>query len=187
MNTATSAIASLDEGRKHPRTHLFVAATIYSDKGAVPVRIRNMSPSGALIECADIPEPGVAVNLKRGSLQASGEIAWKVDQKAGVAFSTPVHVANWMSRQRAPHQATVDAIVSDFNTERLGGGSGQTASVLPAISSMETQLLELRGDLAQLGNSLISDADLIANHPEIQMLDVSVQRVDRMLQQLRDD
>lgn len=186
VNSAASAIASVNEGRRQPRTHLFVAATIYSDAGAAAARIRNMSPSGALIECADIPEPCTAVTLKRGSLHASGQIAWKADQKAGIAFSTTVQVASWMSRQPSSHQAQVDAIVSDFKTGRRVDGQGLAAEVLPGISSMETQLLELHADLAQLGDSLINDLALIATHPEIQILDISVQRLDRMIKQLRD-
>lgn len=186
VNSAASAIARVNEGRRQPRTHLFVAATIYSDAGAAPARIRNMSPSGALIECADIPDPCTAVTLKRGSLEASGQIAWKIDQKAGIALSTTVHVASWMSRHPSSHQARVDAIVSDFKTERRVEVHGPTAEALPGISSMETQLLELRADLAQLGDSLINDLALIATHPEIQMLDISVQRLDRMIRQLRD-
>ena len=185
VNSAASTIASLDEGRRQPRTHQFVAATIYFDAGAAPARIRNMSPSGALIEGANMPDPCTAVTLKRGSLQAFGQIAWKVDQKAGIAFSTTVHVASWMSRQPSSHQAQVDSIVADLKAGKRVNACGQVAEAFPDISSMATQLLELRADLAQLGDSLIKDLALIATHPEIQFLDISVQRLDRMIRQLR--
>jgi hypothetical protein len=186
VNSAASTIATLDEGRRQPRTHLFVAATLYCAGAAAPVRIRNMSPSGVLVEGAGLPEPLTAVTLKRGSLQISGEVAWKADQKAGIAFSTTVDVAAWMSRQPSSDQARIDAIVSDFKT---GGGahrSPHTAEPLPGRNSLETELLELRADLAQLGNGLVNDPALVAAHPEVQMLDISVQRLDRMIGRLRD-
>ena len=185
VNSTGSAIVSLDEGRRQPRTHFFVAATIYSDEDAIPVRIRNMSPSGVLTEGADLPEPGTPVTLKRGCLQASGEVAWKADQKAGIAFSATVHVASWMSRLPSSHQERVDAIVSDFKGGKRADGHGQAAVTPSGIRSLEADLLALRTGLAQLGDSLVNDVILVATHPEIQILDVSVQRIDRMIGQLR--
>jgi hypothetical protein len=184
VNSPASAIVSLDEGRRQPRTHLFVAATLYCQGDTVPVRIRNMSPSGVLLEGADLPETGTAITLKRGGLQAAGEVAWKADRKAGIAFSGTVHVASWMSRQPSSHQARVDAIVSDFKTGRRAE-EHETPAPSPGSTSLEAELLELRAGLAELGNSLANDPALIAAHPEMQMLDVSVQCIDRMIGQLR--
>ncbi|MGH6706926.1 MAG: PilZ domain-containing protein [Sphingomicrobium sp.] len=186
VNRTASAIVSFDEGRRQPRTHLFVAATIYSDGDAARVRIRNMSPSGVLIEGADLPEPGTAVTLKRGSLEASGEVAWKADQKAGIAFSSAVQVASWMLRHPSSRQARIDAIVTDFKTGRQAVDQEQKAEASPGIGSLETELRGLRAELALLGNKLVNDPILVATHPEIQMLDISVQRVDRMISQIRD-
>jgi hypothetical protein len=186
VTSTASTIVSLDEGRRQPRTHLFVAAAVYSDGDAARVRIRNMSPSGALIEGSDLPEPGTAVTLRRGSLAASGEVAWKADQKAGIAFCSPVQVASWMSRQPSSPQERVDAIVADFKTGRQEGEHRQGPADPPGIGSLESDLRELRADLAQLGEKLVNDPVLIAAHPEIQMLDVSIQRIDRMIGPLRD-
>jgi hypothetical protein len=91
-----------------------------------------------------------------------------------------------MARQPPSHQARVDAIVSEFKTGRPGGGHGQSAESPAGVESLEIQLLELRADLAKLGGKLVDDLALIAAHPEIQMLDISVQRIDRMIGQLRD-
>jgi hypothetical protein len=52
---------------------------------------------------------------------------------------------------------------------------------------LETELAQLRADLSRLGGKLASDPALIASHPEIQMLDVSVQRIDRIIGQLGGD
>ena len=142
-----------------------------------------MSPSGVLIEGPGLPGAHAPVSLKRGDLQASGQVAWKADQKAGIAFSTTVHVPSWISRQ-SPSQARIDAIVSDFKSGRPAEDHGQ--AVAQANSSLEAQLRELRAGLAQLGDSLVNDPELVATHPEIQMLDMSVQRIDRMIAQLRD-
>lgn len=34
---------------RQPRTNMFVLATIYADTGSAPARVRNLSPTGALI------------------------------------------------------------------------------------------------------------------------------------------
>ena len=105
MSYAKPAPAPIAADRRQPRTHLFVAATLYTDGGSAPVHLRNMSPMGALIEAPAIPDPNSAVVLKRGTLQAAGKIAWKVDRKAGVAFFDAVSVSDWMARQVCGHLA----------------------------------------------------------------------------------
>ena len=182
VNCTAPAISALDEGRRHPRRHLFVAATLYSDMGAAPVRIRNMSQSGGLIEAPAIPDPGVAILLKRGSLEVAGQIAWRVDRKAGIIFSSAVNVSDWMSRQ-VRHQERVDEIVSSLKS---GGQPDVTVDAENAfrVTSIVAELAALRSDLVQLGNGLASDSILVATHPEIQFIDISIQRVDRIAGQL---
>jgi len=187
VDSTASAIVSFDEVRRQPRTHLFVAATLYSGGDAEPVRIRNMSPSGALLDGAVIPEPGTAVTLKRGSLEACGRVAWSADQKAGIAFSGPVEVAAWMSRQPSSHQARVDEIMAEIRIGRKPAGHAGLATEADGAGSLEMELFQLRADLSGLGGKLANDPALIAAHPEIQMLDVSIQRIDRMLGQLGGD
>ena len=187
MDSSTSAIVSFDEGRRQPRTHLFVAATLYSGGNAAPVRIRNMSPSGALLDGAVIPDPGTTVTLKRGSLEAYGRVAWSADQKAGIAFSSPVEIVTWMSRQPSSHQARVDEIMAEIRIGRRPPDHAGLATEADGAGSLEMELVQLRADLSRLDSRLANDPALIAAHPEIQMLDVSVQRIDRLLGRLGDD
>ena len=183
VNSTASSIATVDEARSAPRTHLFVAASLLSDAGSAPVNIRNMSQTGALIDSPVIPEVGSAVVLKRGSLQIAGRVAWKAEQKGGVAFCSATCVSDWMSRKAGSGQERVDRIVSDF---KAGGPACGLAAGADATNgnSFVTELQALRTELTQLGNSLIGDVILIATHPEIQTIDISLQRIDRMIGQL---
>jgi PilZ domain len=182
MNNLTPAVATPEDGRRQSRTHLFVAATLYSGVESVGVHIRNMSPSGALIESSTIPEPGAGVILKRGSLHCAGKVVWKVERKGGIAFETTARVADWISRHPSEQQQRVDEIVSNF---RSNGRSDTCTPVDPQTASrarsIEAELMTLRFDLAKLEAGLISDAILVATHPEIQVLDVSLQRIDRLI------
>lgn len=184
VNCATPVFSTLDDGRRDQRSHLFVAATLYSDAGSAPVRIRNMSQSGGLIEASAIPDPGAAVILRRGSLQTAGHIAWKVEGKAGIAFSTRVNVGDWLSRQVRGHQDQVDEIVSSLKSGRPSGSVADGASIA-SNPSIDAELQALRADLVRLGNGLAGDAILVATHPEVQVIDIALQRMDRIIGQLR--
>jgi hypothetical protein len=186
MSSMASVIATVDEARCAPRTHLFVAAMLHWDAGLAPVNIRNMSPTGALIESPIVPDVRTSVVLKRGSLSIAGRIAWKAGRKCGVAFSSTTHVADWMPRGSASGQARVDRIVSDFKAGRpLDGSKGMVERRL-GEDSLAVELRALRSELGELGDSLIGDAVLIATHPEIQTLDIALQRIDRLIGQLGD-
>lgn len=173
-----------DDAREDPRTHLLVMATLYAQSGSAPVRIRNMSPSGALVESPVLPEPGSRVMLKRGSLEASGEIAWRFEGRAGIAFLGAVYVSDWMSRQPGP-QHWVDEIVSACRAvDRPPAGLAGLAPGDRATPGAEAELLMLRADLERLGNALVTDPILVATHPEIQFIDISLQRIDGLIARL---
>lgn len=183
MSSAASATTSIDEVRAERRTHLFVAATLCADERSTPVNIRNMSPTGALIESSALPAAGTVVTLKRGSLEIAGRIAWKAGRKGGIAFCSAIRVAQWMSRMSGGDQQRVDKIVSDYK-------AGTSNAALPAAAdgcgdTVTAELLVLRTELAQLGDDLIGDMALVAAHPEIQTLDIALQRVDRLIARLR--
>ena len=167
------------EGRHQSRTHLFVAATLYADAGSSPVTIRNMSQSGALIEAAVLPDVGERVRLKRGNLEATGWITWRVARKAGVRLEAAVYVSDWMSRQGSAGQERVDTLVSIVRND----GSAPFLPPAEPIGrvSIEAELRQLRLELAALETALLKDVIMVATHPEIQTLDISVQRIDRIL------
>ena len=169
--------------RVQPRTHLFVIATLYSADTSTAVHVRNMSSRGALIEGALLPDVGTAVQLKRGSLQAAGMIAWRAGRRAGVAFSTFAHVADWMARQTSPQQQRADELI---RTVKSGVAVSETAvaTCQQAQRSIREELQALKAELASLGSALCGDMILVATHPEIQVLDVSVQRIERVLSRL---
>ena len=145
-----------------------------------------MSASGALIEAAALAEAGARVILKRGSLEVASVVAWRSGRRAGIAFEAAIRISDWMSRQVASHQDRVDQILSELRTESpIPSHPTVVPSQIPAGLSIEAELLVLRGDLERLGTGLITDRALIAGHPEVQLLDASVQRIGRILGQLR--
>ena len=172
------------EHREQSRTHLFVVAALNSEAGSAPVHVRNMSASGALVEGNDLPSPGTRVALKRGSLATGGLVAWKGGRRAGISFDSSIHVADWMSRLPAAHQSQVDQIVASIK-HGLPPTEGAASPDARGMLDILAELAVLKADLTQLGNSLAGDMIMVATHPELQLIDISIQRVDRIAARLR--
>jgi hypothetical protein len=99
-----------------------------STSGAV--RVRNLSPQGALLEGSNLPAEKRNVCLKRGSLATEGQIAWSRGQQCGIRFSEPIVVAEWVERAGPVGQQRIDATVAEFRNSpasklRLADPSGQ--------------------------------------------------------------
>jgi hypothetical protein len=182
MDTAVSTPFEPSEQRHGDRTHLFVIATLCWNAGTMPVHIRNMSAKGALIEAAVLPQPGSLVVLKRGSLEASGRVAWASSGRAGLAFGSVVRVTDWMARRATAHQDRVDEIVAALKAEELQGDREIVSDESYGQSiDVETELGLLRADLTKLGDALAADIILVATHPEIQLIDMALQRIERIM------
>lgn len=72
------------------RSNVLLAATIEVSGAALPVRLRNLSEQGALIQAERLPVEGSEVLFRRNDLSVAGRIAWVDGIYAGVAFSAPL-------------------------------------------------------------------------------------------------
>lgn len=180
MECAPSTLYEQTELRNGSRIHLFVVATLCWDEGWVPVHIRNMSIRGALIEADSLPRLGTRVVLKRGSLETAGHIAWVAERQAGLGFGSAVRVSDWMVRRPNAHQDRVDEIVAGLKSETADVGQTVYADQPDRGTAVEAELALLKADLVHLGNALATDVILVATHPEIQLIDIALQRVQRI-------
>jgi hypothetical protein len=158
MDTAAAPNNRLDE-----RSNMFVMATLYAAGGSTPVRIRNISRSGALIEAAALPPVGTDVRLTRASLSVAGEIVWVDQHRAGLRFATPTAASDWLpTGQRGTGQQLADELV---HRARLGTVPTKTADPAPtAATDLQDELIRLHQLLHHAGEELASDEALAANH-----------------------
>lgn len=171
------------EARGHDRTHLFLGAVLHSRAGSCPVHIRNISPTGALIEGSIIPDKGEPMVLKRARLQASATIVWKAGRKAGIAFASRIHVSDWTSKPSNARQASVDGMIHAIRSGSPGH-PGERSAVPPA-EMLKSELEAVKSYLAELEQGLTADVVVVATHPEMQLIDVALQSVERVLASLR--
>jgi hypothetical protein len=87
---------------------MFLAAVLKGDGFSAPVRIRNMSGTGALVEGAAAPGRGSSVRLIRGSLMIPAQVAWSVAARCGLSFASTVSVQEWLAPPSNREQKRVD-------------------------------------------------------------------------------
>ena len=90
---------------------MFISAVLKGLAFSVPVRIRNMSSTGALIEGAAVPEGGSSVCLIRGALTVPASVAWATEGRCGLKFSSLVSVREWLAPPSNREQKRIDDMV----------------------------------------------------------------------------
>jgi len=179
------------EDRTSPRTNLLLAATVEAGGLVIPVRIRNLSESGALLEGGGLPDKGMKLVLHRGELQISATVAWASGGRRGVRFDGPTPVNEWIGGKPRPLDCTglrdqrrVDAI----QAEARGGPASGHAERLPAEpgaphpaceqldARLADELAFVRRLLESLGDELIDEPIVVQRHGRaLQSLDLASQ------------
>jgi hypothetical protein len=169
------------DARGAPRESLYVAATLYRDGTPAPVKIRNMSASGALVEGAVLPSVGALVQLIRGELIVHALVAWSAESRCGLKFSGSVDARQWRASPINSEQERVDEIVRLVK-------AGAVPLPVPPLAQLDLPTdpepgPQLSGDLRraselldELGAALASDPDVVTQHgPKLQNLDIAMQ------------
>lgn len=180
--TSTSVQSRAADSRGAARASIYLAAALYRDGSPSPVKIRNISATGALVEGVAIPAVGSLVQLVRGGLIAHGLVAWSTGDRCGLKFSGCVDVQQWRAAPGNSEQQRVDDIVRLVK-------AGAVPLPLPPLgqaSKPDDSGAELSEDLRRaselleiLGGVLASDADIITRHgPALQNLDIAMQVID---------
>lgn len=181
MITANIGSAFESKARRELRTNLFAMGTIYVDGASTPVRVRNLSPTGAMIEGAVLPRAGRRVRLRRGDLEVSAEIAWCKDGAAGLRFESAVTVAEWLPRGRAiGPQQRIDEV---FHQARAGA-SVPSPPQAPHCSGNKRNALDLtrlKQAIESLAVELASDPEIVGRYAsKLQVLDMAAETLGKI-------
>ena len=177
------ATTATPEHRLEPRSNLFVIATLYGADGWAPVRIRNLSQGGALIEGAVLAAIGAEVQLSRGSLTVIGRVVWLEGNKAGVRFTGRIAVADWLpSGKPGSGQQLADELV---HQARLGALPTVATPTIPPPEDrgpkIADELMRLCRLLEQAGEDLVADEALAERHPgPLQAIDMAAQALAKL-------
>jgi len=170
-----------DDARSAQRESLYLAAALYCDGSPVPVKIRNMSASGALVEGVVLPGVGALVQLIRGALIVHALVAWTAEARCGLKFSGVVDVQQWRAVPTNTEQQRVDEVVRLVKAgvvplpvpplAHVGGHKNSEPG--PELSGDLRRASELLDDL---GAALATDSDVVMRHgAALQNLDIAMQ------------
>jgi len=82
--------SSITHNRRSRRSPVLLAASLEVGGAPVPVKLRNLSAEGALIEGDRLPHEGAATYFCRNDLRVKSRIVWVHGRYAGVAFTEPL-------------------------------------------------------------------------------------------------
>ena len=82
--------SSITQNRQSRRSPVLLAATLEVAGVPQPVKLRNLSTEGALIEGDRLPLEGATTFFQRNDLRVKSRVAWVHGRCAGVAFARPL-------------------------------------------------------------------------------------------------
>lgn len=152
---------------------MFVMAAMSAGTCSGPVKIRNLSASGALIEGASLPSVGTEVTLRRANSSASGRIVWCSGGKAGLHLNAHVQVSDWMPGAQT-HQNSIDHLVETVKKETRLAGIASTPAPPSILGAGE--LLSLADSICILADGLAGEEDILVRYAsKLQTLDLAAQ------------
>lgn len=170
-----------DTKRSQPRSSMFLAAVIRSGTEQAPVKVRNMSPNGAMVDTPLAPTRGTSVDLMRGPLIARATVMWSSGNRVGLRFASEVSVKEWLAPPTAVHQQRVDEIVALVKAGGLPQTNSASANVAASREGRTQEQLvdDLAATMRLLGDledDLASSDETLTRHGmKLQNLDIAMQ------------
>jgi hypothetical protein len=180
------------EHRAARRTNLMLAATIYADGDILPVRIRNLSETGALVEGAALPEKGASLVLSRNELRVPATVAWSGGGRCGIHFDRATPVYDWTGVKVRPSepsgygdQRRVDALQAQARAGIAVAPAPRPAETPAAAGAdahehfkarLADELAYVQRLLDSMGEELIGEPIIVAHHARtLQNIDIASQ------------
>ena len=127
--------SSINQNRRQRRSNVLMAATVEFAGMSLPVKLRNLSSDGVLVEGEKLPVEGSEVIFKRQELSKTGTVAWVRDNRAGLSFKDPLTPEAVLRHVPTPHPR----VLPDFRrpglaTQRLTELERQAAVNLVTVT-----------------------------------------------------
>lgn len=178
MNDLTADPAQVQNRRLHPRTNLFVAASIITERLRAAVRLRNISQAGALVEGGELPGVGDAFCLRRGDLAVRGQVVRRDAKSAGLSFDQPTDPTDWLPTSESGQQR-VDRIVHEARDLYPNARPSPAFLAVKKSHAADTvELVRLADMLDTLADALASDPAVVGRYlDKLQVLDMAGQKL----------
>jgi hypothetical protein len=128
------------ENRLETRANVFLAAVLEDDTSSRPVRVRNLSAWGALVEGQFLPPVGTSIRLIRGQLRAVGSLAWVNAALGGINFHRRIEAQAWLKGAGHREQQRVDEVVKALRNSEVITPHLLDSSDAPSVANISTSL-----------------------------------------------
>jgi hypothetical protein len=105
------------QNRKTRRSNVLMSASLELSGTSLPVKLRNLSVDGALVEGDKLPVEGASILFRKGDLSVSGQVACVKGRQAGVAFAQNLNPDQLLRHIPAPRPR----VTPDFKRPGLKG------------------------------------------------------------------
>lgn len=168
-----------------PRTNLLLSAAIEAGALRAPVRIRNLSDGGAMVEGSALPHVGADAVLKRLDIAIGATVVWRANGRCGLRFDGEVSVEDWIAGHRAAAatlgaQSHVDAIQRAIRAGAMPIEEARPVAVPAPAGHLDLRIAEELGFVGRMldavGDALTDDPMILQLHMQtLQNLDVATQ------------
>jgi hypothetical protein len=146
-----------------------LAATIKAGPATVPVRIRNLSEVGAMIDGPTLPGAGSTLTLTRLALTIVARVIWNHDGRCGLSLEHPIVVDDWITGAATPAGAGQSRV--DFLQLAIRTGAALPAEALatppdarPIEQRIAAELARVKRVLDKVSGELTDDVEVLARH-----------------------
>jgi len=168
-----------------------LAATISADSVSAPVRIRNLSEVGAMIDGPALPGAGSTLTLSRMAMSIVATVIWQRDGRCGLSLKCPIVVDDWIAgASTAPNVSAGQSRVDWLQSAIRSGAAMPTETRAPAPKPAEAQPVELsiaaelvrvKRMLDKVGEELTDDVDVLVRHERaMQSFDIAMMIVEEL-------
>jgi len=98
--------SSMNQNRKSRRSPVYLAASVEIAGAPQPVKLRNLSEEGALIEAERLPLEGTTTFFERNDLRLKSKVVWVQGRYAGIAFARKLRQEEVLRHVPQPRQVT---------------------------------------------------------------------------------
>lgn len=181
------------EARIAPRINLFLAATVHAGISRAPVRIRNMSATGALLEGSVIPRVGAHISLRRCDIAIGGTVVWSAGARCGVQFDHDTRVEDWIAGTRSAEASLTGQVRVDAAQAAMRSGADSILRAVPPTPPpppaddpeldrrLAQELAYLGRMIEMMGNELSDEPVVVQRHfKALQNFDIVKQTLDHV-------
>lgn len=94
--------SSNPQNRKTRRSNVLMTARLELSGTSLPVKLRNLSADGALVEGDKLPVEAASVLFRKGDLSMPGVVAWVNGRQAGINFAQQLNPQQLLRHIPAP-------------------------------------------------------------------------------------